>query len=130
MPARCLLPSGGLFSEMAGRSEAVHKTTLQLAAAQPCTDGEFNRGSSALDTGARASWWFPFNLSLLFPLQSEHFSFLGINNQSNLTDMRCRTTFYTALGRLLMVDLGTRVFSLEPERDGDFVVWMLGSAVG
>uniref|UniRef100_A0A670ZFU8 Exportin 7 n=2 Tax=Pseudonaja textilis TaxID=8673 RepID=A0A670ZFU8_PSETE len=38
--------------------------------------------------------------------QSEHFSFLGINNQSNLSDMRCRTTFYTALGRLLMVDLG------------------------
>ncbi|EPY84526.1 Exportin-7 (Ran-binding protein 16) isoform 4-like protein [Camelus ferus] len=38
--------------------------------------------------------------------QSEHFAFLGINNQSNLTDMRCRTTFYTALGRLLMVDLG------------------------
>ncbi|XP_078521642.1 exportin-7 [Lissotriton helveticus] len=37
---------------------------------------------------------------------SEHFSFLGINNQSNMTDMRCRTTFYTALGRLLMVDLG------------------------
>ncbi|XP_064338529.1 exportin-7 isoform X3 [Camelus dromedarius] len=37
---------------------------------------------------------------------SEHFAFLGINNQSNLTDMRCRTTFYTALGRLLMVDLG------------------------
>eukprot|EP00061_Rhincodon_typus_P019003 g48425.t1 len=36
---------------------------------------------------------------------SEHFSFLGINNQSNLSDMRCRTTFYTALGRLLMVDL-------------------------
>ncbi|NXL97438.1 XPO7 protein, partial [Tyrannus savana] len=38
--------------------------------------------------------------------RDEHFSFLGINNQSNLTDMRCRTTFYTALGRLLMVDLG------------------------
>ncbi|KAJ8260590.1 hypothetical protein COCON_G00163130 [Conger conger] len=37
---------------------------------------------------------------------SEHFSFLGVNNQSNLSDMRCRTTFYTALGRLLMVDLG------------------------
>ncbi|MEE6522034.1 hypothetical protein FKM82_020428, partial [Ascaphus truei] len=37
---------------------------------------------------------------------SEHFSFLGINSQSNLSDMRCRTTFYTALGRLLMVDLG------------------------
>uniref|UniRef100_A0A8C5NK18 Exportin 7 n=1 Tax=Junco hyemalis TaxID=40217 RepID=A0A8C5NK18_JUNHY len=44
---------------------------------------------------------------IFFPFfQSEHFSFLGINNQSNLTDMRCRTTFYTALGRLLMVDLG------------------------
>lgn len=41
-----------------------------------------------------------------FLLQSEHFSFLGVNNQSNLSDMRCRTTFYTALGRLLMVDLG------------------------
>ncbi|TKS85097.1 Exportin-7 [Collichthys lucidus] len=38
--------------------------------------------------------------------KSEHFSFLGVNNQSNLSDMRCRTTFYTALGRLLMVDLG------------------------
>ncbi|ROJ26379.1 Exportin-7 [Anabarilius grahami] len=37
---------------------------------------------------------------------SEHFSFLGVNNQANLSDMRCRTTFYTALGRLLMVDLG------------------------
>uniref|UniRef100_A0A674H879 Exportin 7 n=1 Tax=Taeniopygia guttata TaxID=59729 RepID=A0A674H879_TAEGU len=37
---------------------------------------------------------------------SEHFSFLGINSQSSLSDMRCRTTFYTALGRLLMVDLG------------------------
>lgn len=43
-----------------------------------------------------------------FLSQSEHFSFLGVNNQSNLSDMRCRTTFYTALGRLLMVDLGKR----------------------
>ena len=42
--------------------------------------------------------------------QSEHFSFLGVNNQSNLSDMRCRTTFYTALGRLLMVDLGNCTF--------------------
>ncbi len=41
--------------------------------------------------------------------QSEHFSFLGVNNQANLSDMRCRTTFYTALGRLLMVDLGKGV---------------------
>ena len=43
---------------------------------------------------------------VVFLRQSEHFSFLGVNNQSNLSDMRCRTTFYTALGRLLMVDLG------------------------
>lgn len=45
-------------------------------------------------------------LMVSFLGQSEHFSFLGVNNQSNLSDMRCRTTFYTALGRLLMVDLG------------------------
>ncbi|XP_052225839.1 exportin-7-like [Dreissena polymorpha] len=38
---------------------------------------------------------------------SDHFPFLGINaGTSPITDMRCRTTFYTALGRLLMVDLG------------------------
>ncbi len=38
---------------------------------------------------------------------SEHFPFLGVNNVSNqMNDMRCRTTFYTALGRLLMVELG------------------------
>lgn len=76
--------------------------------------------------GPMQRWWFPFNSSLLFPLQSEHFSFLGINNQSNLTDMRCRTTFYTALGRLLMVDLGTRISSWEPEQNGDwFGCWAL-----
>ncbi len=39
--------------------------------------------------------------------QSEHFPFLGINSGSNSpSDLRCRTTFYTALGRLLLVDLG------------------------
>ncbi|XP_021371890.1 exportin-7-like [Mizuhopecten yessoensis] len=38
---------------------------------------------------------------------SEHFPFLGIStNNRPISDMRCRTTFYTALGRLLMVDLG------------------------
>ncbi|CAH1784527.1 unnamed protein product, partial [Owenia fusiformis] len=39
---------------------------------------------------------------------SEHFPFLGITNstENQVNDMRCRTTFYTALGRLLMVDLG------------------------
>uniref|UniRef100_A0A8C1GBP0 Exportin 7 n=1 Tax=Cyprinus carpio TaxID=7962 RepID=A0A8C1GBP0_CYPCA len=48
------------------------------------------------------------DLSIGYPYThvSEHFSFLGVNNQANLSDMRCRTTFYTALGRLLMVDLG------------------------
>ncbi|XP_017065220.2 ran-binding protein 16 isoform X2 [Drosophila eugracilis] len=35
---------------------------------------------------------------------SEHFPFLGTN--STLTEMRCRTMFYTSLGRLLMFDLG------------------------
>ena len=34
----------------------------------------------------------------------EHFAFLDVSH-SNL-DLRCRTTFYTALGRLLLVDLG------------------------
>ncbi|CAH1259314.1 XPO7 [Branchiostoma lanceolatum] len=37
---------------------------------------------------------------------SEHFPFLGVNTSNPLGDMRCRTTFYIALGRLLMVDLG------------------------
>ncbi|XP_005376380.1 PREDICTED: ran-binding protein 17 isoform X1 [Chinchilla lanigera] len=37
---------------------------------------------------------------------SEHFPFLGINDSYSLSDLRCRTTFYTALTRLLMVDLG------------------------
>ncbi|KAL3864345.1 hypothetical protein ACJMK2_006036 [Sinanodonta woodiana] len=37
----------------------------------------------------------------------DHFPFLGINSgNSPMADMRCRTTFYTALGRLMMVDLG------------------------
>ncbi|KAJ6659198.1 hypothetical protein lerEdw1_019243, partial [Lerista edwardsae] len=37
---------------------------------------------------------------------SKHFPFLGVNNNYGLSDLRCRTTFYTALTRLLMVDLG------------------------
>lgn len=35
---------------------------------------------------------------------SEHFPFLG--NGAAVTEMRCRSMFYTSLGRLLMVDLG------------------------
>jgi hypothetical protein len=38
--------------------------------------------------------------------QSEHFPFLGIQSGRPYSDMRCRTTFYIALGRLLIVDLG------------------------
>ncbi|XP_070332943.1 ran-binding protein 17 isoform X1 [Odocoileus virginianus] len=37
---------------------------------------------------------------------SEYFPFLGISDSYSLSDFRCRTTFYTALTRLLMVDLG------------------------
>ncbi|XP_028384819.1 ran-binding protein 17 isoform X1 [Phyllostomus discolor] len=37
---------------------------------------------------------------------SEHFPFLGISDSYSLSDFRCRTTFYTALTRLLMVELG------------------------
>ncbi|KAM6224221.1 ran-binding protein 17 [Rhynchocyon petersi] len=37
---------------------------------------------------------------------SEHFPFLGISECYSLSDFKCRTTFYTALTRLLMVDLG------------------------
>lgn len=39
-----------------------------------------------------------------FNFQSEHFSFLGSNVA--ISEMRCRSMFYTSLGRLLMVDLG------------------------
>ncbi|NXD66482.1 RBP17 protein, partial [Eolophus roseicapillus] len=35
-----------------------------------------------------------------------HFPFLGISDNSSLSDLRCRTMFYTTLTRLLMVDLG------------------------
>ncbi|XP_044300171.1 ran-binding protein 17-like [Varanus komodoensis] len=37
---------------------------------------------------------------------SKHFPFLGVNDNYGLSDLRCRTTFYTALTRLLMVELG------------------------
>ncbi|NXA39768.1 RBP17 protein, partial [Eudromia elegans] len=36
----------------------------------------------------------------------KHFPFLGITDNYSLSDLRCRTTFYTALTRLLMVELG------------------------
>ncbi|XP_061312398.1 ran-binding protein 17 isoform X1 [Pezoporus flaviventris] len=37
---------------------------------------------------------------------SKHFPFLGISDNSSLSDLRCRTVFYTTLTRLLMVELG------------------------
>lgn len=41
-------------------------------------------------------------------MQSEHFPFLSVNGggAQPLVNMHSRTTFYTALGRLLMVELG------------------------
>ncbi|GAB1295921.1 Ran-binding protein 17 [Apodemus speciosus] len=41
-----------------------------------------------------------------FMTKIEHFPFLGISDTYSVGDFRCRTTFYTALTRLLMVDLG------------------------
>ena len=43
-------------------------------------------------------------LSFSLHVQSEHFPFLSVTH-SNL-DLRCRTVFYIALGRLLLVELG------------------------
>ncbi|KAM7101257.1 ran-binding protein 17 isoform 5-T6 [Ciconia maguari] len=37
---------------------------------------------------------------------NKHFPFLGVSDNYSLSDLRCRTVFYTALTRLLMVDLG------------------------
>ncbi|KAM6056117.1 ran-binding protein 17 isoform 2-T2 [Chlamydotis macqueenii] len=37
---------------------------------------------------------------------SKHFPFLGVSDNYSLSDLRCRTVFYTCLTRLLMVDLG------------------------
>jgi len=49
--------------------------------------------------------WLYYILKLLSHWeQSEHFPFLG--NSVAVSEMRCRSMFYTSLGRLLMVDLG------------------------
>lgn len=45
-----------------------------------------------------------FNVIIFIDIQREHFPFLG--NNVAVTEMRCRSMFYTSLGRLLMVDLG------------------------
>ncbi|NWX25480.1 XPO7 protein, partial [Notiomystis cincta] len=101
-----------------GRCEPITSKTLQLL--NDLSIGyPFGKGSQLLGKREEQSRQIPWSTFLIFPFGNEesrggdasssigeHFSFLGINNQSNLTDMRCRTTFYTALGRLLMVDLG------------------------
>ncbi|XP_067129437.1 exportin-7 isoform X3 [Centruroides vittatus] len=51
---------------------------------------------------------------------SEHFPFLG--NNAQIADMRCRSTFYTSLGRLLMVDLGE-----DEERFEQFMLPLTGT---
>ena len=57
-------------------------------------------------------------------MQSEHFPFLGVNNAgTTMNDMRCRTTFYTALGRLLLVELGE-----DEERFERFMLPLTGDA--
>ncbi|KAK2501122.1 hypothetical protein MC885_005944, partial [Smutsia gigantea] len=112
-----------------GRCEPITSKTLQLlndlSIGYPCLSQLLcTAGIVACHSQKHGHCCFHFNLALCvlnsvrklvklsavqFMLNnhtSEHFSFLGVNNQSNMTDMRCRTTFYTALGRLLMVDLG------------------------
>ncbi|NXT12516.1 XPO7 protein, partial [Prunella fulvescens] len=88
-----------------GRCEPITSKTLQLlndlSIGYPFGKGSQILGKSHPELVKLSAVQFMLNNHT-----SEHFSFLGINNQSNLTDMRCRTTFYTALGRLLMVDLG------------------------
>lgn len=51
---------------------------------------------------------------------SEHFPFLG--NNVAVTEMRCRSMFYTSLGRLLMVDLGE-----DEERFQNFMLPLTGT---
>ncbi|XP_053856449.1 exportin-7 [Vidua macroura] len=91
------LSTGSLITNLKywGRCEPITSKTLQLL-------NDLSIGYSSVRKLVKLS-------AVQFMLNnhtSEHFSFLGINNQSSLSDMRCRTTFYTALGRLLMVDLG------------------------
>lgn len=52
--------------------------------------------------------------------QSEHFPFLG--NGVAVSEMRCRSMFYTSLGRLLMVDLGE-----DEDRFDSFMMPLTGS---
>ncbi|XP_033102804.1 exportin-7-like isoform X2 [Anneissia japonica] len=78
-----------------GRSEPIITKTLQLLS-------DLSVGYSSVRKLIKLD-------AVQFMLQnhtSDQFPFLGVNGTLSLNDMRCRTTFYTALGRLLMVDLG------------------------
>ncbi|KAI8486150.1 Exportin 7 [Branchiostoma belcheri] len=74
-----------------GSSESIISRTLQLLS-------DLSVGYPFVTSSQRSE------VTVLF--LSEHFPFLGVNTTNPLGDMRCRTTFYIALGRLLMVDLG------------------------
>ncbi|XP_012940207.1 exportin-7 isoform X2 [Aplysia californica] len=79
-----------------GRSESIISKTLQLLS-------DLSVGYSSV----RKLVKLEAVQFLLNNHTSEHFPFLGINSGNGApSDMRCRTTFYTALGRLLLVDLG------------------------
>ena len=47
---------------------------------------------------------FENRLSKVRGIFAEHYPFLGVSVA--VSEMRCRSMFYTSLGRLLMVDLG------------------------
>ena len=47
---------------------------------------------------------FSSDLCFFFLIKSDNFPFLGFGNQQVIKQMKCRTTFYTALGRLLNLD--------------------------
>lgn len=79
------------------KSLSLHMTLVIVSVCQRRND--FRCKNQAMN------FWIVFlMLSQKFPFQSEHFSFLGSNVA--ISEMRCRSMFYTSLGRLLMVDLG------------------------
>ena len=67
---------------------------------------------------------FDFCYSAYFAFQPKHFPFLNIA-VSRQVDTRCRTLFYTALGRLLLVELGENEGRFER-----FISPIIGEATG
>ncbi|XP_026676382.1 exportin-7-like [Diaphorina citri] len=100
--------------------------------------------SVQIPTSWRPAFLDPNTLKLFFNLYhslpstlshlSEHFPFLG-NNVADVSEMRCRSMFYTSLGRLLMVDLGEdedrfEAFMLPLTSRLTWLVYIIGAAVG